>query len=76
MLRCPRMTDAPVKTPSRTRRMVRKVTLGLVALVVVLAGIVVDSLLSAAWVVDDALLLAAAAVIVIALYLTRSKAQP
>ena len=47
-----------------------------VALVFVLAGIVVDSLLSAAWVVDDALLLAAAAVIVIALYLTRSKAQP
>jgi len=41
MLRCPRMTDAPVKTPSRTRRMVRKVTLGLVALVVVLAGLAV-----------------------------------
>ncbi len=45
-----------------------RVRIGLViALVLVLAGVVLDSLLSANWALDDGLLLLAAAVIVLAL---------
>ena len=44
-----------------------------VALVLVFAGVVVDSLLSASWVLDDGLLLLAAAIIVLALVLTRGR---
>jgi archaellum biogenesis protein FlaJ (TadC family) len=46
-----------------------------VALVLILAGVVVDSLLSASWVLDDGLLLAAAAVIALALLLTRGRGR-
>ena len=54
-----------------------RVRVGLVvALVLVLAGVVVDSLLSASWVLDDGLLLLAAAVIVVALVLTRGRGRP
>ena len=44
-----------------------------VTLIVILAGIVLDSLLSASWALDDALLLAAAAIIALALLLTRHR---
>jgi flagellar motor component MotA len=48
-----------------------KVRVGLVlALIVIVAGIVLDSLFSASWALDDALLLVAAAVIALALFLT------
>jgi hypothetical protein len=46
-----------------------------VALVIVFAGVVVDSLLSASWRLDDGLLLLAAAVIVLALVLTRNRGR-
>ncbi len=53
-----------------------RVRIGLVvALVIVFAGVVVDSLLSASWGLDDGLLLLAAAVIVLALVLTRGRGQ-
>jgi uncharacterized membrane protein YfcA len=42
-----------------------------VALILIFAGVVIDSLLSASWALDDGLLLAAAAVIALALLLTR-----
>jgi hypothetical protein len=41
------------------------------ALILIFAGVVIDSLLSANWALDDGLLLAAAAVIALALFLTR-----
>jgi hypothetical protein len=44
-----------------------------VALVLVLAGVVVDSLVSASWALDDALLLLAAVVIVLVLVVTRGR---
>lgn len=47
-----------------------------VALVLVLAGVVTDSLLSASWALDDGLLLAAAVVIGLALLLTRGHGRP
>jgi len=47
-----------------------------VALVLIFAGLVIDSLLSASWVLDDGLLLAAAAVIALALFLTRGRGRP
>jgi hypothetical protein len=51
-----------------------KVRVGLVvALVLVLVGVVIDSLLSASWALDDGLLLAAAAVIAWALLFTRGR---
>jgi hypothetical protein len=54
-----------------------RVRVGLVvALVLVLAGVVVDSLLSASWALDDGLLLLAAAVIVVALVLTGGRGRP
>ncbi len=54
-----------------------RVRVGLVvALVLVLAGVVVDSLLSASWVLDDGLLLLAAAVIVVGLVLIRGRGRP
>jgi hypothetical protein len=46
------------------------------ALVLVFAGVVVDSLLSASWALDDGLLLAAAAVILLVLVLTRGRGGP
>jgi len=53
-----------------------RVRIGLVvALVLVLAGVVVDSLLSASWALDDGLLLLAAAVITLALVLTRGRGR-
>ena len=53
-----------------------RVRVGLVvALVVLFAGVVVDSLLSASWVLDDGLLLLAAAVIVVAIVLTRRRGR-
>jgi hypothetical protein len=42
-----------------------------IALILVLAGVVIDSLFSASWALDDGLLLTAAAVIVLALFLMR-----
>ena len=54
-----------------------RVRIGLVvALALVLAGVVLDSLLSANWALDDGLLLLAAAVIVLALLLTRGRGRP
>jgi hypothetical protein len=56
----------------RSRR--QRIRIGLVvALVLVFAGVVVDSLLSASWALDDGLLLAAATVIVLVLVLTRGR---
>ena len=46
-----------------------------VALILIFAGVVIDSLLSASWALDDGLLLAAAAVIVLALLLTRDRGR-
>lgn len=52
------------------------VRVGLVlALIVILAGVVIDSLFSASWALDDGLLLAAAVVIVLTLFLTRGRSQ-
>jgi hypothetical protein len=54
----------------------QRVRLGLVAaLVLIFAGVVIDSLLSASWALDDGLLLAAATVIVLALLLTRGRSR-
>lgn len=51
-----------------------KVRVGLVvALVLIFAGVVIDSLLSASWALDDGLLLAAAAAIALALLFTRGR---
>ena len=44
-----------------------------IALILVLAGVVIDSLFSASWALDDGLLLTAAAVIVLALFLMRGR---
>jgi hypothetical protein len=53
-----------------------RVRIGLVAaLVLVFAGVILDSLLSANWALDDGLLLLAAAVIVLALVLTRGRGR-
>ena len=53
-----------------------RVRIGLVvALVLVLAGAILDSLLSANWALDDGLLLLAATVIVLALVLTRGRGR-
>jgi hypothetical protein len=41
------------------------------ALILIFAGVVIDSLLSASWALDDGLLLVAAAVIASVLFLTR-----
>jgi uncharacterized membrane protein YfcA len=54
-----------------------RVRVGLVvALILIFAGVVTDSLLSASWALDDGLLLAAAAVIALALLLTRRRGRP
>ena len=45
------------------------------SLVLVFAGIVIDSLFSASWALDDGLLLVAASVIAAALLLTRGRGQ-
>jgi predicted enzyme related to lactoylglutathione lyase len=53
-----------------------RIRVGLVvALAVILAGMVTDSLLSASWALDDGLLVAAAAVIGLALLLTRGRGE-
>jgi ABC-type Fe3+-siderophore transport system permease subunit len=53
-----------------------RIRVGLVVgLVLILAGVVVDSLFSASWVLDDGLLVAAAAVIGLALLLTRGRGR-
>ena len=53
-----------------------RVRVGLVvALLIIFAGVVIDSLFSASWVLDDALLLAAAAVIALILVLTRGRGR-
>ena len=44
-----------------------------VALIVIFAGVVIDSLFSASWALDDGLLLTAAAVIGLALVVTRGR---
>jgi hypothetical protein len=46
-----------------------------VALILIFAGVVIDSLLSASWALDDGLLLAAAAVIALALLLIRGRGR-
>jgi hypothetical protein len=46
-----------------------------VALIIIFAGVVIDSLFSASWALDDGLLLAAAAVIALALFLTRGRGR-
>ena len=46
-----------------------------VALIIIFAGVALDSLLSANWALDDGLLLAAAAVIAFALFLTRGRGE-
>lgn len=54
-----------------------RVRVGLVlALIVIFAGVVLDSLFSTSWALDDGLLVAAAAVIALALFLTRGRSQP
>jgi hypothetical protein len=45
------------------------------ALILIFAGVVIDSLFSASWALDDGLLLAAAAVIAVALLLTRGRGR-
>jgi drug/metabolite transporter (DMT)-like permease len=53
-----------------------RVPVGLVlALVLIFAGVVIDSLFSASWALDDGLLLAAAVVIALALVLTRGRGR-
>jgi hypothetical protein len=53
-----------------------RVRVGLVvALIVIFAGVVIDSLFSASWASDDGLLLAAAAVIALGLLLTRGRGR-
>ena len=53
-----------------------RVRVGLVlSLVLIFAGIVVDSLFSASWALDDGLLLAAAGVIALALVRIRGRGQ-
>jgi hypothetical protein len=47
-----------------------------VALILIFAGVVTDSLLSASWALDDGLLLAVAAVIALALLLARGRGRP
>jgi hypothetical protein len=60
--------------PSRDRW--RRIRVGLVvALVLIVAGVILDSLFSANWALDDGLLLAAAAIIALALVLTRSRGR-
>ena len=44
-----------------------------VALIIIVAGVVIDSLFSASWALDDGLLVAAAAVIGLALPVTRNR---
>jgi hypothetical protein len=46
-----------------------------VALIIIFAGVVIDSLLSASWALDDGLLLAAAAVIGLGLLVTRGRGR-
>jgi hypothetical protein len=46
-----------------------------IALILIFAGVAIDSLLSASWALDDGLLLAAAAVIALALLLTRGRGR-
>ena len=46
-----------------------------VVLIILFAGVVVDSLFSASWVLDDALLLTAAAVIAVVLLVTRGRGR-
>ena len=54
----------------------RRIRVGLVAaLILIFAGVVIDSLFSASWALDDGLLLAAATVVALALLLTRSRGQ-
>ena len=45
----------------------------MVALIIIFAGVVIDSLFSASWALDDGLLLAAAAAIALALFVTRGR---
>jgi hypothetical protein len=53
-----------------------RVRVGLaVALILIFAGVVIDSLLSANWALDDGLLLAAAAAIALTLLLTRGRGR-
>jgi hypothetical protein len=53
-----------------------RVRVGLVlALILIFAGVVIDSLFSASWALDDGLLLAAGAVIALALVLTRGRGR-
>ena len=53
-----------------------KVRVGLVlSLILIFAGIVTDSLLSASWALDDGLLPAAAAVIALGLLLARGRGE-
>ena len=54
-----------------------RVRVGLVvALIIIFAGIMLDSAFSASWALDDGLLLAAAAVMALALFLTRGRSRP
>jgi hypothetical protein len=47
-----------------------------VALIIIFAGVVIESLFSASWALDDGLFLAAAAVIALALLVTRGRGRP
>jgi hypothetical protein len=54
----------------------RGVRVGLaVALIIIFAGVVIDSLFSANWALDDGLLLAAGAVIALGLLVTRGRGR-
>jgi hypothetical protein len=54
-----------------------RVRVGLVVvLIIIFAGVAIDSLFSASWALDDGLLLAAAAVIALALLVTRGRGRP
>ena len=53
-----------------------RIRVGLVAaLILIFAGVVIDSLYSASWALDDGLLLAAATVVALALVLTRDRGR-
>jgi hypothetical protein len=66
----------PYISPMPSHDRWHRVRVGLVvALVLIFAGVVIDSLFSASWALDDGLLLTAAAVIALALVLARGRGR-
>ena len=74
--RPPSVADTPYRWWMLRHAHWHRVRVGLVlSLVLIFAGIVIDSLFSASWALDDGVLLAAAAVVALALFLTRGRGQ-